>query len=107
MREFSAPQRIPEEQALSRSLEDMIRKLFASDPKKRPRATDLKMSTFLTGTDNTDDETSMPLPKSRSSAAIAPMSMSRGRHGSMVEHRPLHFSRYHEDFIQEARLGKG
>ncbi|OBT66063.1 PEK/GCN2 protein kinase [Pseudogymnoascus sp. 23342-1-I1] len=104
MREFSAPQRIPEEQVVSRPLEDMIRKLFSSDPKKRPRASDLKMSTFLTTTEGTDDEVSMPLPKSGSSAALNSFS---ARRSSKVDHRPLHFSRYHEDFIQEGRLGKG
>ncbi|KFZ24563.1 hypothetical protein V502_00948 [Pseudogymnoascus sp. VKM F-4520 (FW-2644)] len=104
MREFSAPQRIPEEQVVSRPLEDMIRKLFSPDPKKRPRASDLKMSTFLTTTEGTDDEVSMPLPKSGSSAALNSFS---ARRSSKVDHRPLHFSRYHEDFIQEGRLGKG
>ncbi|OBT84497.1 PEK/GCN2 protein kinase [Pseudogymnoascus sp. 03VT05] len=104
LREFSAPQRIPEEQVVSRPLEDMIRKLFSPDPRKRPRASDLKMSTFLTTTEGTDDEVSMPLPKSGSSVALTSLS---ARRGSKVDHRPLHFSRYHEDFIQEGRLGKG
>ncbi|KFY10773.1 hypothetical protein V492_04854 [Pseudogymnoascus sp. VKM F-4246] len=104
LREFSSPQRIPEEQVVSRPLEDMIRRLFSSDPRKRPRASDLKMSTFLTTTEGTDDEVSMPLPKSGSSVALTSLS---ARRGSKVDHRPLHFSRYHEDFIQEGRLGKG
>lgn len=105
--EFSAPQRIPEEQALSRSLDEMIRKVFAPDPKKRTRAHDLKMSTFLVGNDERYEETSMPLSKSGSTTALTSSAFSRGRHGSMIDHRPLHFSRYQEDFVQEARLGKG
>lgn len=105
--DFSAPLRIPEEQVLTRSLEDMIRKIFASDPKKRPRVNDLKRSSFLAGDDLIEDESSTHLSKSASKSGLSAGVFSRGRHGSMIDHRPLQFSRYQEDFIQEARLGKG
>lgn len=104
--DYTGPLEIPKAQELSQPLKDMIQKVFSADVKKRPRATDLKGLSFFTGPAHLDEDMS-PKHKMALSTPGQFAGTFRPRLGSTVDHRPLHSSRYEQDFIEIARLGKG
>lgn len=100
---YHSPSALMDSLSLSAPLEELVSKFFKSDPKKRPRAFELSSSEFLaTNAPIIDDEdiavpgSLMPMPQ---------MTPQRMRHDSMS--RGPMSSRYRQDYVEEARLGKG
>lgn len=101
---YQSPSALMESISLSAPLEELVAKFFKSDPRKRPRAFELCSSEFLA--------TNAPILDEDDSAVIGSsmMSLSQGlprrlRHDSM--NRSAVSSRYLQDYVEEARLGKG
>ncbi|KAL2025032.1 hypothetical protein VTK56DRAFT_34 [Thermocarpiscus australiensis] len=101
---YQSPSELMEALSLSDPLEELVTKFFKSDPKKRPRAFELCSSEFLA--------TNAPILVENESAVMAgsvislPQSLPRrARHDSM--NRGAATSRYLQDYVEEARLGKG
>ncbi|KAK4127619.1 Serine/threonine-protein kinase [Parathielavia appendiculata] len=101
---YHSPSALRDSLNLSSPLEELVGKFFKSDPKKRPRAFELCSSEFLA--------TSAPILADYDSAVIdgSMISTSQGlprrlRHDSM--NRSNTSSRYLQDYVEEARLGKG
>jgi translation initiation factor 2-alpha kinase 4 len=100
---YHSPSSLMDSLSLSNSLEELVSKFFKPDPKKRPRAFELTSSEFL-ATDApvlVEDESAIG-----GSFVSMPQSLpQRLRHDSF--NRGTISSRYQEDFVEEARLGKG
>ncbi len=100
---YHSPSALMESLSLSDPLQELVAKFFKSDPKKRPRAFELCSSEFLA--------TSAPVLTEDDSAVVGGSMISfpqgfprRLRHDSM--NRGV-TSRYLQDYVEEARLGKG
>ncbi|KAK4239143.1 anticodon binding domain of tRNAs-domain-containing protein [Achaetomium macrosporum] len=101
---YHSPSSLMESLSLSDPLEELVAKFFKSEPKKRPRAFELCSSEFLA--------TNSPILAEDGSAAMSGSMIShsqglprRARHDSM--NRSAVTSRYLQDYVEEARLGKG
>ncbi|KAK4189638.1 anticodon binding domain of tRNAs-domain-containing protein [Podospora australis] len=101
---YQSPQALMDSLSLSKPLEELVSKFFKSDPKKRPRAFELCSSEFLA--------TNAPILVEDESTVVAGSMLSlpqsfprRMRHDSM--NRTAVTSRYLEDYVEEARLGRG
>ncbi|KAL2131318.1 hypothetical protein VTI74DRAFT_5278 [Chaetomium olivicolor] len=101
---YHSPSAFMESLSLSDPLEELVAKFFKSDPKKRPRAFELCSSEFLA--------TNAPILDESDTAVMdgSMISLPRGlprrsRHDSM--NRSAVTSRYLQDYVEEARLGKG
>jgi translation initiation factor 2-alpha kinase 4 len=101
---YHSPSALMESLSLSAPLEELVSKFFKSDPKKRPRAFELCSSEFLA--------TNAPILDEDDAAVIGGSMISpaqgfprRLRHDSM--NRGAVTSRYLQDYVEEARLGKG
>ncbi|VBB76175.1 Putative Serine/threonine-protein kinase GCN2 [Podospora comata] len=101
---YHSPSALMDSLSLSSPLEELVSRFFKADPKKRPRAFELCSSEFLA--------TNASILVENDSAVVsgsllsAPKSLPRRlRHDSM--NRTAVTSRYQEDYIEEARLGKG
>ncbi|KAK0720656.1 anticodon binding domain of tRNAs-domain-containing protein [Lasiosphaeris hirsuta] len=99
---YHSPAELVESLSLSAPLEELVSKLFKSDPKKRPRAFELSSSEFLA--------TSAPVLVEDSAVSGSLMSLPQNtprrlRHDSI--NRSVVTSRYRQDYVEEARLGKG
>lgn len=90
---------------LSPSLHEFVKKVFTPDAQKRPRASELNFCEFLA----TDAEILDPTASSRASVtSLAPVTPIRFRHNSLSNSQGTLFpSRYQQDFVVEAKLGKG
>jgi translation initiation factor 2-alpha kinase 4 len=101
---YQSPAALVDSMSLSSPLEELVLRLFKSDPKKRPRAFELSSSEFLA--------TNAPILDEEESAiggSLMVLSQSlprRSRHDSMNHSAPV-MSRYVQDYVEEARLGKG
>ena len=91
---------------LSRSLEDLLDKVFRADSKKRPSAFELLPSGFLRN-DDPVLEKQFPLSLSREdlSSSLLTYKTPRQRRESM--HNSINTSRYAHDFVESGRLGRG
>ena len=101
---YHSPSALMESLSLSDPLEELVANFFKPDPKKRPRAFELCSSEFLA--------TSAPILVEYDSAVMGgslislPQTLPRRlRHDSM--NRSAATSRYLQDYVEEARLGKG
>jgi len=102
---YPSPAALMESLSLSNPLHELVSRFFKPDPKKRPRAFELSSSEFLA--------TSAPILTDDDSAVMGNsplMSLPQGlprrlRHDSM--NRGVMVSRYLQDYVEEARLGKG
>ncbi|KAK3358996.1 anticodon binding domain of tRNAs-domain-containing protein [Lasiosphaeria hispida] len=99
---YHSPAELVESLSLSAPLEELVSKLFKSDPKKRPRAFELSSSEFLA--------TSAPVLVEDNAVSGSLMSLPQNlprrlRHDSM--NRSAVTSRYRQDYVEEARLGRG
>ena len=104
IQKYASPTALSDALALSDSLHDLlIGKIFRADPKKRPRAFDLRSSEFLA--------TDAPILEDPSTDTFrleslkSPLTTKRTRRESATISGP--WSRYEEDFVEEGRLGKG
>ncbi|OTB05744.1 hypothetical protein M426DRAFT_319421 [Hypoxylon sp. CI-4A] len=102
---YQSPAALMDSLSLSRPLHELVARFFKLDPKKRPRAFELSSSEFL-ATDApvvVDDVSGFSPSQSLSSLAqTLPMRLRR----ESSTRGPIS-SRYKEDFVEEARLGKG
>lgn len=104
---FSGPGNVIEMSRLSEPLEELIRRFFKPDPKKRPSAFDLIPSEFLRNDVEIYSRPSSPLQTRRSSTISMPNFERRiNRRGSsgMLGNA---FSRYANEWAEVSRLGKG
>jgi translation initiation factor 2-alpha kinase 4 len=103
LKRYESPERLMEGSHLSQQLEEIVKKLFKIDPKKRPRAFDLTSSEFLA--------TDAPIKANRPSYTLRRGSvpslfgLSRGREDSMTQYRQE--SQYEREFNELGPLGKG
>jgi translation initiation factor 2-alpha kinase 4 len=106
IQKYSSPIALADSLSLSDSLNELVHKLFKTDPKKRPRAFELSSSEFLaTDAPILDEDSSAAASRLGSMSSLLSATPRRQRHDSMNNGGP--FSRYKEDFVEEGRLGKG
>ncbi|KAL2163091.1 hypothetical protein VTH06DRAFT_6927 [Thermothelomyces fergusii] len=102
---YQSPSALMEALSLSGPLEELVTKFFKSDPKKRPRAFELCSSEFLA--------TNAPAILAEDDPAVIRGSIAPLSHGSLRRQRDESVnraavaSRYLQDYVEEARLGKG
>ncbi|KAK4995059.1 eukaryotic translation initiation factor 2-alpha kinase [Elasticomyces elasticus] len=103
-KEYTSPNAFANATSLSEPCEDVIRKFFQLDSRKRPSAFDLMAREFFR---SEAPALSQGLPDTKrrqsSSLAVAPY-IRRSRHNSNTNETP---SRYVADFTEVGRLGKG
>ncbi|KAM7217902.1 Serine/threonine-protein kinase GCN2 [Rhypophila decipiens] len=101
---YHSPADLMDSLSLSNPLEELVSKLFKSDYKKRPRASELTSSEFLATNAPilVDDDSAIG---SGSLISLPQAIPQRLRHDSMS--RGPVSSRYAQDYVEEARLGKG
>ena len=104
LQKYHSPASLMDSLSLSSALHELVSRLFKPDSKRRPRAFELTSSEFLA--------TDSPVLVEDESAVLSGSLMSlpqpfpqRVRHDSTS--RGAASSRYREDFVEEARLGKG
>ncbi len=103
LQKYRSPKDLMDSLSLSEPLDELVSKLFMADPRKRPRAFDLSSSQFLaTDAPIMDDDSSAIAGSLVSLPQALP---TRLRHDSMT--RGASTSRFQENFVEEARLGKG
>ncbi|KAM7209231.1 Anticodon binding domain of tRNAs domain containing protein [Naviculisporaceae sp. PSN 640] len=102
---YHSPADLIDSLSLSSPLEELVSKLFKSDYKKRPRASELTSSEFLATNAPVlvDDDSAIA---SGSLISLPQALPQRLRHDSMTHRGPVS-SRYAQDYVEEARLGKG
>ncbi|KAI1138901.1 serine/threonine-protein kinase gcn2 [Hypoxylon sp. FL0543] len=103
---YQSPAALMDSLSLSRPLHELVARFFKLDPKKRPRAFELSSSEFLaTDAPVIIDDTPAVFSPSQSLSSLTQAFPMRLRRESST--RGPAFSRYREDFVEEARLGKG
>ncbi len=101
-----SPNALLEDLDLSRSLEDLLDKVFRADSKKRPSAFELLPSEFLRNDDPIlDEQVSQSMLREDLSASYSTFKAPRQRRDSM--HAGFTSSRYANDFVESGRLGRG
>jgi translation initiation factor 2-alpha kinase 4 len=101
---YSSPSALMDSLSLSGPLKELVSKFFKTDPKKRPRASELTSSEFLATNAPILDEVNGYA--SNGTASTLPQGLPRMfRHGSVNRNETT--SRYLQDYVEEARLGKG
>ncbi|KAI6090786.1 serine/threonine-protein kinase gcn2 [Hypoxylon rubiginosum] len=104
---YQSPGALMDSLSLSRPLRELVDRFFKLDPKKRPRAFELSSSEFLaTDAPIIIDDTSTIFSPSHSLSSLSQAFPIRSRRESSAR-GPTTSSRYTEDFVEEARLGKG
>ncbi len=92
---------------LSSSLEDLLRRMFASEPRKRPTAFELLPSEFLRNDDPLLVEPISPLDTRLSQSSFFELPRHpKDRRGSAAL-ATSKLSRYASDFVEAGRLGRG
>jgi len=104
LRKYHSPTAMVDTLSLSGPLEELVSRLFKSDPRKRPRAFELSSSEFLATNAPVLSVEDTPIA---GSVVSLPQSLPRRlRHDSM-NRTATSISRYEQDYTEEARLGKG
>jgi len=104
LQKYYSPASLVDNLSLSGPLEELVSRFFKPDPKKRPRAFELSSSEFLATNAAVLDEQDTAV-----SGSLVSFSQSlprRLRHDSM-NRTAATSSRYQEDYVEEAQLGKG
>lgn len=102
---YKSPEDLSDVLGCSEPLQEIMRRFFKPDPKKRPSAFDLIPSEFLRNDVPVYDDEPPPTPgRSRHSSTSFPVNQLR--RDSSVGHNS-HFSRYASDWVEAGRLGKG
>ncbi|KAI0885185.1 serine/threonine-protein kinase gcn2 [Annulohypoxylon maeteangense] len=103
---YQSPAILMDSLSLSKPLHELVARFFKLDPKKRPRAFELSSSEFLaTDAPIIVDDTPSVFSRSQSLSSLTHAFPTRLRRDSAI--RGPTSSRYKEDFVEEARLGKG
>ncbi|KIW09057.1 uncharacterized protein PV09_00006 [Verruconis gallopava] len=106
-RKYSSPNALIENLSLSNPLEDLIRKFFRTDAKRRPTAFDLIPSEFLrTDAEIYADAVSPAQSRHGSMILTQVPSQQRLRRGSSGYFGAM-YSRYAQEWIEIGRLGRG
>ncbi|KAF2457267.1 anticodon binding domain of tRNAs-domain-containing protein [Lineolata rhizophorae] len=108
--QYSSPSALIEALELSQPLEDIIRKFFRPDTKKRPSAFDLMPSEFLRSEAPVFDQQASrpPLPsRLSSSSASLPIPLDRRVRRESSGAGAGMYSRYASEWVETGRLGKG
>lgn len=101
-----SPNALLETLDLSRSLKDLLDKVFKADFKKRPSSFELLPSEFLRNDDPVlEKQISQSLSRENLSASFATFKAPHQRRDSM--HAGFTSSRYANDFVESGRLGRG
>jgi len=104
--EYHAPEMMLGRLDLSESFEDILRKAFTQDPKRRVSAFDLLPAEFLRTEAQVLESVRIPPSHESRRASSSMMSVKRrSRHNSSNVTEPI--SRYVMDFTEMGRLGKG
>ncbi|KAK1006815.1 eukaryotic translation initiation factor 2-alpha kinase [Friedmanniomyces endolithicus] len=104
--EYHAPEMMLGRLDLSESFEDILRKAFTQDPKRRVSAFDLLPAEFLRTEAQVLESVRIPPSHESRRASSSMMSVKRrSRHNSSNVAEPI--SRYVMDFTEMGRLGKG
>jgi eukaryotic translation initiation factor 2-alpha kinase 4 len=104
LQKYHSPASLVDGLSLSAPLEELVSRFFKTDPKKRPRAFELSSSEFLATNCAILDESDTAVPGSQ--ASFSQTFPRRLRHDSM-NRTAAPTSRYQEDYVEEAQLGKG
>ncbi|KAH7386818.1 kinase-like protein [Phaeosphaeria sp. MPI-PUGE-AT-0046c] len=100
---YNSPKDLSESLGCSEPLQEIMRKFFRPDPKKRPSAFDLIPCEFLRDDVPIYDQPPTPIRSRHSSTSLGRVKLRResssGIGGS--------FSRYASDWVEQGRLGKG
>ena len=99
---YNSPKDLSEALNCSEPLQEMMRKFFKPDPRKRPSAFDLIPCEFL----RNEVPVERPMTPIRSRHSSSSLGHYRLRRESSAGIGPLH-SRYAEDWVEQGRLGKG
>lgn len=100
---YSSPKDLSDALGCSEPLQEMMRKFFKPDPKKRPSAFDLIPCEFLREDVPVYEEPPTPMRSRHSSSSLGHY---RLRRESSVGGNGL-YSRYATDWVEQGRLGKG
>jgi translation initiation factor 2-alpha kinase 4 len=100
---YSSPQDLSDTLGCSESLQEMLRKFFKPDPKKRPSAFDLIPCEFLRDDVSVYAHPPTPGRSRHSSTSFAMGRLHRESSGGYIGP----FSRYASDWVEAGRLGKG
>ncbi|OSS45401.1 hypothetical protein B5807_10427 [Epicoccum nigrum] len=99
---YNSPKDLSEALNCSEPLQEMMRKFFKPDPRKRPSAFDLIPCEFL----RNEVPVERPMTPIRSRHSSSSLGHYRLRRESSAGIGPMH-SRYAEDWVEQGRLGKG
>ncbi|KAF2755846.1 kinase-like protein [Pseudovirgaria hyperparasitica] len=105
LEKYDSPSAVLEQMDLSDALEEMLRKLFKPDPKKRPAAFDLIPCEFLRNDVPVLSATAPTLHSRMSSSSINLPERRLRRESSAGVAGP--FSRFASEWVESGRLGKG
>jgi translation initiation factor 2-alpha kinase 4 len=100
---YNSPKDLSDARGCSQPLQEILRKFFKPDPKKRPSAFDLIPCEFLRDDVPVYEQPPTPGRSRHSSTSFA---LSRLRRESSTGHGGA-FSRYASDWVEAGRLGKG
>ncbi len=107
LQKYPSPSAVMSALDLSNSLEDLVRKMFASEARKRPTAFELLPCEFLRNDDSLLAQPSSPIDSRLSSSMFFELSRypKNRRDSAAVANGKL--SRYASDFVEAGRLGRG
>lgn len=100
---YNSPKDLSDALNCSEPLQEMMRKFFKPDPRKRPSAFDLIPCEFLRNDVSVYDRPPTPMRSRHSSSSLGHY---RLRRESSAGAGPS-YSRYAEDWVEQGRLGKG
>ncbi|KAF2484544.1 kinase-like domain-containing protein [Neohortaea acidophila] len=111
VKKYNSPQMMLDRMPLSDSFDDLLRRVFLPDPKKRPSAFDILTAEFLRTNDPAVNDPRHPALSDRhertksGSFGVGSPARRRSRPNSSAQLEPM--SRYATDFTEIGRLGRG
>lgn len=100
---YSSPKDLSESLGCSEPLQEIMRKFFKPDPKKRPSAFDLIPCEFLRDDVPIYDRPPTPIRSRHSSTSLSRFKLRRESSSGIAGS----YSRYATDWVEQGRLGKG
>jgi translation initiation factor 2-alpha kinase 4 len=100
---YNSPKELSDTLGCSEALQDVMRKFFNPDPKKRSSAFDLIPCEFLREDVDVYDRPPTPVRSRNSSASFGRYRLRRESSSGVV----TSYSRYANDWVEQGRLGKG
>ena len=102
-RKYNSPKDLSEAVGCSEPLQEIMRKFFKPDPKKRPSAFDLIPSEFLRDDVPVYETPPTPMRSRHSSTSLGHYRLRRESSSGVA----TSYSRYATDWVEQGRLGKG